>query len=1338
MICRRASFFIVLLSAIFICMAMAQENSAWISFSDSYPEDACPSVRMSQSSPDGLVIEIEIPGMYLSEESADHRNFVSISVPPFDPAATQMVVASTSEEGKARLPILRAFIAIPEHAGIIEPEVVESSSCVLDDLCIYPAGSLVEHSSSISEEFAMDDDFYSSDVLYPPLLARAFGSSHLRDVRLACLEICPFQYNPARKQLTCHWKVRLHIPMSRSIVNGGVLSDMCSKTILTPPQTIQQAPSRQNIQKEGNVYYPTDLSGSSSADYLIITPEIFYENERVRELASWRAEYNGFDVAVVNIPDIYRQFGDGDVGIRNFVQHVYDQWTAPSSSDGHVAYALLVGDVEYVPIHITDYSSTFRYKSEGMATDNWYACVSGEDHLPDIMLGRLSVKNTHELGIFIDKIIQYEKNPNRGDWLKRVLLITGTIDNELDEFEYVKNEILLPAGYSVSEVCQLAGGNFEDIIYQINRGHIIVDYVGHGFRDGWEIFRDFHIPRFTNERMLPVIFSMACSTGAIDDADDCFAESMTKAANGGCVAYFGASRLAFVSDIAFSLSRGMVQNHLYILGELTMNAKLLCALSESDLQLYNLLGDPALSLYAPRASYYSKPDLAISPADITYDPEEPVHDCPVKINAVVHNIGEADAENVVVEFFRDGDTQKLIGERKIESIPQKGTGEVSIWWQPPHGKARNRILVEANSLSGEDYSYDNHAVKALCVSIDAKGFPVSANTEISSKTRRLSPPVLLDLDNDGYMELIVQGERYSSSSFYVCAWHHDGTLVQGFPVDILAADQYGERKSQLSPAAGDLDSDGFAEIACTFRTKKVYLLHHDGRIAKGFPVQLRAYAASSPVLYDIDSDGELEIILALTNGEVDVFRADGTQFDGFPVFVHSNRQFAFAPPTIAVGDVDGDGEPEIAVRFLRLDGYLAEYVFLNHDGSSMEDSPMEIPCANLLPLSLGDIDNDHHAELILASEERGIRALNHNNTLLPGFPVETEHEITSPPALGDVDGDGLPEIVATTLDYVYAWSCDGTNLSGFPIYMRGGNSYPILADVDGDNRSEIIFVNKGIHAYHHDGSPVDGFPINRYGHLTFSSLSLADVDADGYLEMAVVAGYDQIHLLDDVGIYNPGRIEWGSVLHDAQNTNSYNAEATLPMPGIHLRSASRHDGILLSWQQEFDLKDPTFYRVLRADFPTGPYVTLANLRKSQLMHVDSTAVVGVTYWYKVMAGNGTKAPIVSNITRALLEPTSEPILKHVCSYPNPAPSAKHPDSTTFSYHITEDAKVCIKIYSVNGQLVDEITHDAVGGIYNEVEWNISPIASGLYIYVIEATGGSGKKVNSKGKLAVIK
>jgi hypothetical protein len=238
--------------------------------------------------------------------------------------------------------------------------------------------------------------------------------------------------------------------------------------------------------------------------------------------------------------------------------------------------------------------------------------------------------------------------------------------------------------------------------------------------------------------------------------------------------------------------------------------------------------------------------------------------------------------------------------------------------------------------------------------------------------------------------------------------------------------------------------------------------------------------------------------------------------------------------------------------------------------------------------------------------------------------------------------------------------------------------------------------------------------------------------------MAVIAGRDKMHLLDDVGIYNLGRIEWGTNLHDAGNTNFYSAKTILPMPEIYLEAAPRYNGILLSWRQQFDLADTTFYRILRAEFPTGQYVTLASLQQGSSRYVDNTAIADVTYLYKIVAENGAGVPIVSNVARACLKLPSKPFFRDVRSFPNPAPSAMCPDSTRFTYYVEEDARINIRIYNIAGQLVDEISHDAVGGDYNETEWNISSIATGLYFYVIEASGESGEILNRKGKLAVIK
>ena len=74
----------------------------------------------------------------------------------------------------------------------------------------------------------------------------------------------------------------------------------------------------------------------------------------------------------------------------------------------------------------------------------------------------------------------------------------------------------------------------------------------------------------------------------------------------------------------------------------------------------------------------------------------------------------------------------------------------------------------------------------------------------------------------------------------------------------------------------------------------------------------------------------------------------------------------------------------------------------------------------------------------------------------------------------------------------------------------------------------------------------------------------------------------------------------------------------------------------------------------------------------------------------------------------------------------------------YTKNIAEDAQIRIRIYNIAGQLVDDLKYDARGGVTNEVEWQIDSVASGLYIYVVEATRASGDKVKREGRLVILK
>jgi outer membrane protein assembly factor BamB len=85
-------------------------------------------------------------------------------------------------------------------------------------------------------------------------------------------------------------------------------------------------------------------------------------------------------------------------------------------------------------------------------------------------------------------------------------------------------------------------------------------------------------------------------------------------------------------------------------------------------------------------------------------------------------------------------------------------------------------------------------------------------------------------------------------------------------------------------------------------------------------------------------------------------------------------------------------------------------------------------------------------------------------------------------------------------------------------------------------------------------------------------------------------------------------------------------------------------------------------------------------------------------------------------------------------YPNPTRGSK----AHFKYYLGDKADVTIEIYNVAGEIVARLERaDNPAGIASELEWDASRVASGVYIWRIEARSVSGAVKSLKKKLAVI-
>ena len=396
-----------------------------------------------------------------------------------------------------------------------------------------------------------------------------------------------------------------------------------------------------------------------------------------------------------------------------------------------------------------------------------------------------------------------------------------------------------------------------------------------------------------------------------------------------------------------------------------------------------------------------------------------------------------------------------------------------------------------------------------------EGFPKTMGLDSYGMFRPSRGLAFADLDGDGRLEIIA-----SSTDRKVYAWDHTGAALPGFPVTLNEMAQY-------APSIGDLDGDGDLEIVQPTRGwtsgGRLYALDHTGQVLPGFPRNWSNNNVSSfATLYDLDGDGDLEIIAnerAGSLGKLHVVQHDGSEWAGnWPVPLDH-----VPAATPAVGDVDGDGAPEILAV-----SYDSMYL-LALDGTALPGWPRQIPAANFSYQSpaLADLDGDGDLEIVIGAHKdaAGCYVFHHDGTSLPGWPKMLGTWSFCPPTVTDLEGDGVLEILdgraGSAMGYSYlfwAWDVSGAVKPGFPYgsSLGGGSEGPLtVTDLNGDGRMEIFAdhsmssAGSGyLHGVDAAGNVLPGFPLRPRGATYMNGATIGDVDGDGDCELGVVSSHD--------------------------------------------------------------------------------------------------------------------------------------------------------------------------------------------------------------------------------------
>ena len=328
--------------------------------------------------------------------------------------------------------------------------------------------------------------------------------------------------------------------------------------------------------------------------------------------------------------------------------------------------------------------------------------------------------------------------------------------------------------------------------------------------------------------------------------------------------------------------------------------------------------------------------------------------------------------------------------------------------------------------------------------------------------------VVEDLAGDSHWETVGYGIDYTNQVADISAWKPDGTLFNtNFPVKVPFQSPTDARLNRNTVLVGDVNGDGKKEIvAMEFLSPTTFSLALIANDGSPLTWQVPSLSGQPDVMAaaDLDSNGKLETIIAAnsdTQTFLHVFQPDGTERPGWPLTLFNSN--VNSESSLAVGDLNHDGHKEIVYSH---ESFL--YVF-NSDGTNFSNAwPIQATPASQSfgynGVVIGDVDGDGFPEIVtvLNTEsfnsdphfalgeynDQQLLAIRRDGTISKSWQLNAGNgcwlQFYPTPAIGDFNQDGITDIAVVSS--ISAGACSASTPGVVTIISTGAAFNPALND----------------------------------------------------------------------------------------------------------------------------------------------------------------------------------------------------------------------------------------------------------------------------------------------------